>query len=105
MSERIAILEVGLDDLRLLREHDQGILGRIDANVTTVVGQMSAITQRQEAIEHRQAVTEQTVSDIQDWRQGLLSEIRGALKIPKVVLAATPVAVFVLALVNALRPA
>jgi hypothetical protein len=43
------------------------------------------------------------LADIKAWRHGLLAEIRGALRVPKVILASTPIAMLALAIWTAVQ--
>lgn len=100
MPERVAILEagqarfeVGLQRLEQQRDREhrenQALLTRIDRNASD-----AADAGRRNSAD---------IEDIQKWRQGLSSELRGALRIPKILLAATPIVGVVLAIITFLH--
>lgn len=94
MDARVAVLEAGQDTIlwridsdriQRDREHRENkeLLGSIASDVKVIAGQ-------QQDIAAQQKTTDGNVADLLEWRKGLISEVRGALKLPKMILLATP---------------
>ena len=63
----------------------------VERDVDTHTGQLTIMS-------HSLSDHTRDIAEIQAWRKGLIDEIRGALRIPKVILASTPFAFLALAI-------
>lgn len=111
----MAVVEAALSDLRAesRRDHDQRDREHRENQVV-----LTRIETTQQRMEHKFDVTSEAmhvlgtdhrklredVDDLVEWRKGLLDQIRGIVRIPKVVLALTPVGMLILGILTVFHP-